>query len=136
MKEKWLMLSTSGVPTLEDKIEQFQMLFFVKVNPHEAITISNISKVIYVDTCDGDPLDDLLSKMNSNYLNTFLQDKSWPDGVRKDFISGLHKYMAALTETSHISKGRTTLYLPAEDLSDIEAAAKDSNQLLSFGLDR
>ena len=70
------MLSTSRVSTIEDKIEQFQMLFFVKVNPHEAITISNISKVIYVDTCDGDPLDDLLNKMNSNYLNIFLQDKS------------------------------------------------------------
>ena len=129
MKEKWLMLSTSGVPTLEDRIEQFQMLFFVKVNPHEAITISNISKVIYVDTCDRDPLDDLLNKMNSNYLNIFLQDKSWSDGMRKDFILVLHKYISALTEASHISKGRTTLYNSADDLSDIEAVAKDKDLL-------
>jgi len=74
-------------------------------------------------------LDDLLSKMNSDYLNKFLQDKSWPDGVRKDFVSGLHKFMAALTEASHLSKGRTNLYIPAEDLSDIEAAAKDKDLL-------
>lgn len=67
--------------------------------------------------------------MSSDYLNAFLQCKSWPDGVRKDFVSGLHKYMAALTEASHIAKGRTTLYIPVEDLSDIEAAAKDKDLL-------
>lgn len=37
--------------------------------------------------------------------------------------------MAALTEASHASKGRTTLYIPIEDLSDIEAAAKDKDLL-------
>ena len=37
--------------------------------------------------------------------------------------------MAALTEASHIAKGRTTLYIPAEDLSDVEAAAKDKDLL-------
>ena len=49
--------------------------------------------------------------------------------MRKDFILVLHKYISALTEASHISKGRTTLYIPAEDLSDIEAAAKDKDLL-------
>lgn len=37
--------------------------------------------------------------------------------------------MAALTEASHASKGRTTLYIPNEDLSDPEAAAKDKDLL-------
>jgi hypothetical protein len=37
--------------------------------------------------------------------------------------------MAALTEASHAAKGRTTLYIPTEDLSDPEAASKDKDLL-------
>lgn len=119
-----LEFSTSGNPS---PTENFQMIYFVKMKVDIPITLHNISEIVHCDSLYGDPLDDLLSKMNSDYLNKFLLDKSWPEGVRKDFTSGLHKFMAALTEASHIAKGRTTLYIPSEDLSDIEAAAKDKD---------
>lgn len=67
--------------------------------------------------------------MNSNFLNDKNAWGSWPEGVRKEFISGLHRFMAAITEASHQSKGRTTLYIPNEDLSDPEQAAKDKDLL-------
>jgi len=105
------------------------MVYFVKIKFDLEINMHNINELIHVDSVNGDSLDDLLNKMNSEYLNKFLNDKSWPEGVRKDFIAGLHKFMAALTEASNISKGRTTLYIPSEDLSDIEAAAKDKDLL-------
>jgi dynein heavy chain len=123
-KESELMFTTSGNPSTG---EQFQMVYFIKMKYDVPITIHNISEVVHIDALYSDPLDDLLSKMSSEYLNKFLQDKSWPDGVRKDFTAGLHKFMAALTEASHISKGRTTLYIPQEDLSSIEVAAKDKD---------
>lgn len=129
LKDKDINFSNSGNPTIEGNIEQFQMIYFVKLKFDEQITMANIKDVVHVDSVEGDPLDDLLNNMNSEYLNKFLNDKSWPEGVRKDFIAGLHKFMAALTEASHISKGRTTLYIPQEDLSDIEAAGKDKDLL-------
>ena len=119
-----LQFSTSHNPSHHN---QFQMVYFIKMLYDVPITLSNISEVVHTDSLYGDPLDNLLSKMNSDYLNRFLQDKTWPEGVRKDFTSGLHRFMAALTEASHIARGRTTLYIPQEDLSDIEAAAKDKD---------
>ena len=41
----------------------------------------------------------------------------------------LHKFMAFLNETTHAARGQTFLYIPDEDLSDIEAASKDKDLL-------
>lgn len=49
MKEKSLMLSTSGVPSIEENIEQFQMVYFCKIiSPQKPITIANIAKAIHI----------------------------------------------------------------------------------------
>ena len=83
-----------------------------------------------VGAIDGDPMSDLLNKLESGPI---IKDKDitkdWPEGVRKDYINGLHKFMAILTEVSHQSKKWTVLYIPNEDLSDPENAAKDKDLL-------
>jgi dynein heavy chain len=65
--------------------------------------------------------------MTAEYLPKLLGEKSWPEGVKKEFVAQLHKFMAASTEASHAPKGRTTLYILDEDLSDVKAAAKDKD---------
>jgi len=65
--------------------------------------------------------------MTASYVPKFLGEKQWPDSVKKDFVAQLHKFMATLTETSHASKGRTTLYIPSEDLSEPDRASKDKD---------
>lgn len=86
---------------------------------------TNLDRILIAGMVDGDPLDDLLSRMNSKYLNTFLTENSWPDGVKKEFVDRLHKFMATITEASHLAKNTTTLYIPHEDLTDPAAAIKD-----------
>lgn len=66
---------------------------------------------------------------------------SWPDSVRKDFVSQLQRCMASLVEASHVAKGKTVLYLPPEEGlggSDAEAAAlvADRAQLQRLALDK
>jgi len=82
-----------------------------------------------VQVVEGDPLDDLLNKMNGGYLPKLLQENTWPDSVKKEFVAQLHKFMATVTEASHASKGRTTLYIPNEELSEPERAANDKDLL-------
>jgi dynein heavy chain len=53
----------------------------------------------------NDPLEDLLEKMNNEYMKKLLQDNDWPDGVKKEFIANLHKFMAFLNETTHAARG-------------------------------
>ena len=110
-------------------MSEIQVCYFIKKRFDVALTIQNIQEILLIGMVDGDPLDDLLSQMNAEFLPKLLGEKNWPEGVKKEFVAQLHKFMAALTEASHASKGRTTLYIPNEDLSDVEAAAKDKDLL-------
>ena len=111
------------------KVEDYQVVYFLKRKGDAMITFANIADIIQVGLIEGDPLDDLLSKMNSEFLPKLLNEKNWPEGVKKEFVAQLHKFMAGLTDASNASKGRTMLYFPHEDLSDPEAASKDKDLL-------
>lgn len=76
-----------------------------------------------------EPLDDLLDTMNKEYIKVLLADNDWPDGVKKDFVANVHKFMAFLNEQTHMARGQTYLYIPQEDLNDPEANAKDRDLL-------
>jgi dynein heavy chain, axonemal len=79
---------------------------------------------------DRDPLDDLLTKMQSEYCPKLLGENDWPDGVKKEFATNLHKFMCTITEASHKRLGRTQLYIPiSEELHDLEAAAREKDQV-------
>jgi len=110
-------------------VAELQVCYFIKKRFDVPITIVNLPEVLLIGLVDGDPLDDLLNQMNAEFLPKLLGEKNWPEAVKKEFVAQLHKFMAALTEASHASKGRTTLYIPNEDLTDIEAAAKDKDLL-------
>jgi dynein heavy chain len=49
--------------------------------------------------------------------------------VKKEFVANLHRFMAFLNEQTHSARGQTYLYIPDEDLTDIEASAKDKDLL-------
>lgn len=88
---------------LKIKSADFQVVFFLKKEISTEITAANITDVVMASAMDRDPLDDLLNKMNMDYVGKLLGENDWPDGVRKEFIANLHKFMAALTEASYMS---------------------------------
>jgi dynein heavy chain len=67
--------------------------------------------------------------MNSEFLNKFTGETEWPDGVKKDFLAALHNFMQTLNEASMQAKGKTFLYIPNEDLNDVDTAAMDKDLL-------
>lgn len=67
--------------------------------------------------------------MNNEFINRFLGENDWPEGVKKDFIASLHTFMMTITEHSMNTKGKTQLYIPSEDLNDIDTAATDKDLL-------
>ena len=58
-----------------------------------------------------------------------LGENDWPENVKKEFVSNLHNFMAVITEASYVAKGMQNLYIPNEDLSDIDTAKKDKDLL-------
>ena len=95
----------------------------------EAITTENLHQAVSFRMIYKEPLDDLLDKMNEDYLKVLLMDNEWPDGVKKEFVASVHKFMAFLNEHTHQARGQTYLYIPQEDLNDPEANAKDRDLL-------
>lgn len=111
------------------RVEDYQVVFYLKLSGKEFITMDNIAKHVMCGMIDRDPLDDLLNKMNMEYCPKLLGENDWPDGVKKEFATNLHKFMCILTEAGHKRVGRTQLYIPNEDLHDVEAAAKEKDQI-------
>jgi dynein heavy chain len=74
-------------------------------------------------------MEDLLETMKTDYAKKLLADNSWPDGVRKEFMSNLHQFMAFLNVSTYEARGQTYLYIPEEDLNDEDAASKDKDLL-------
>ena len=103
------------------------MLFFMKRCGTEPVVISKIDSQVISGMVERDPLDDLLNKMNQDFMPKLLHEDGWPDGVYKEFIANLHKFMSIITEESHKRQGRTYLYIPNEDLSDNDTAVHDKD---------
>ena len=117
-------------PALVRSPQDYQVAYFMKkTNDEGAVTIGNLEERILFGQIATDPLEDLRDKMEGEHMKKLLQENDWPDGVKKEFIANLHGFMAFLHETTHQAKGQTWLYIPDEDLTDFEAAAKDKDLL-------
>ncbi|XXQ31513.1 AAA+ ATPase domain-containing protein [Plasmodiophora brassicae] len=117
-----VVLHTDSMPT---GVPQLQ--YFIKDNGKTLLSIADARDAVQYGIVSGPALDNIFAVMTNLYVPTFLNNSSWPASVRKDFSGQLHKFMANLTETVNHSKGSTILYMPDEDLSDVEAAVADKD---------
>ncbi|KAJ3056564.1 hypothetical protein HK097_005961 [Rhizophlyctis rosea] len=103
-----------------------QVLYLIRTtNADEpTVTIRNFERTIQYGTVSGNAMESLLRLMQGLYIPMFSENKRWPDSVRKELANQTHKFMAQLTDTTYQAKGHTVLYVPSEDLSNVEKAAK------------
>jgi hypothetical protein len=106
-EETNLCVKTTGPPSFYSEggsvnPADYQVVYFLKKVFDKPITYENIEQCIRVGVIEGDPLGDILTKMNTE-LPKLLGEKKWPDGVKEEFVAQLHKFMSALTEASHAS---------------------------------
>jgi dynein heavy chain len=68
--------------------------------------------------------------MNQIYSPLLSCHTTWAASVQNDFLSGMNKFMAALTETCFQRKAQTVLYVPSEDLASKPLAELAQNREL------
>ncbi len=74
----------------------------------------------------GKHFSSLLRIMSGLYAPLFFGNKMWPDSIKNDFASQLHRFLATLTDIRWRMEGITKLYIPKEGLDiPVEQAAKD-----------
>lgn len=96
----------------------------------DVITIDNISSVVFFKKVQSNYLKSLLGVMNNHFIPKLVKDGSWPDNVKKEFLAQLHKFMSGVTETCYEMEGFTELYIPNEDLHNVDGQDKDLIQRL------
>lgn len=111
--------------------QDYQVAYFLKRKKYYGmpITISNIKECVLFKQIGTDPMEDLLEQMKPDYVKKLLSDNTWPDGVRKEFMSNMHTFMNFLNVSTYEARGQTYLYIPDEDLTDEYAAASDKDLL-------
>jgi len=108
--------------------EDKEFYYFIKPETvQEPISGENIESVLLFGRVDERPLDNILDYMNLMFVPAIKSEQKWPESVKKEFMGQLHRFMAILTEESHTRKGTTVLYIPNEDLSDLELAVRDKD---------
>jgi len=89
--------------------------------------MENIQSMVHYGMVGPENLKYLLKVMRGQFIPAFLTDQSWPDNVKKDFISQMHKFMASITEAAFQREHTIRLYIPNEDLSDKQAIMQDKD---------
>jgi dynein heavy chain, axonemal len=68
--------------------------------------------------------------MKSVFAPLMLTNTTWPDTIRKDLNTSMHKFMASLIQCVNEKKGDTVLYIPHMNLAeDVVVAAKNKELL-------
>ncbi|ORZ33974.1 dynein heavy chain and region D6 of dynein motor-domain-containing protein [Catenaria anguillulae PL171] len=93
----------------------------------EPITSMTLLKRVQYGTVTKSLLDSLVTLMNGVYVPLFVENRGWPDTVRKDFAGQLHKFMAVLTDTAFHSQGHTVLYVPKEQLPPLDKLTENKD---------
>ena len=70
--------------------------------------------------------------MKSVFAPLMLTNTSWPDTIRKDLTTSMHKFMANLIQCVNEKKGNTVLYIPHMNLAQDPMAAAKNKELLEL----
>ena len=107
--------------------ENMSLQYFVR-KTDDAVTSTNYYDSVDFGRLSFNALRSLEGSMKGFFLPTLLQQTSWPDSLKKEFTSQVHKFMANLNDTIHQREGKTILYIPQESLDgDAHALASDKD---------
>jgi hypothetical protein len=59
--------------------------------------VTDFEKRVQYGTIEGSMMESFLRLMHGVYIPLFVENQKWPESVKKDFVSQLHKFMAILT---------------------------------------
>ena len=79
---------------------------------HDVVTQRDLEMRILIRLIQKNKLKSLLQFMNTVFIPSIMNESSWPDNVKKEFLTQLHKFMISMTESCFQKEGYTELYIP------------------------
>lgn len=105
------------------------MALICNFSPNYVSSVDKEQKVL-IELIGKNHLKTLVNFMNNTFIPNIIEERSWPDNVRKEFLAQMHKFMTSVTEICYQLEGYTELYIPKEDLSGSDGQDKDLIQRL------
>ncbi|CBZ54592.1 GF18580, related [Neospora caninum Liverpool] len=121
-----LLFSRNRIPPDVRSGQVNEFVFFAK-RTSTPLTKLNLNEQVFFSCIRGDMLKHLLTLISGVYVPFSMKEHGWPETIRKDFTGQLQRFLATVTETVYQAKGATLLYVPIDDLSDLEVALKDKD---------
>ncbi|KAM3857822.1 dynein axonemal heavy chain 2 [Diretmus argenteus] len=81
-------------------------------------------------TVRGNPTQSLLRLMNAVHVPLVTRSTAWPERVKNNYTSDLHRFLTRLTDSSSRTEGNTLLYIPMEGLQHSPKEARKDKMLV------
>ncbi|KAF5911845.1 hypothetical protein HPG69_015823, partial [Diceros bicornis minor] len=95
---------------------QNQIVYFIRHAP-VPITPENFEATVQFGTVRGSYIPALLRLLSGVFAPQIFTNTTWPESIRNNFASHLHRFLACLTDTRYKLEGHTVLYIPAEAMN-------------------
>ncbi|EAX96997.1 Dynein heavy chain family protein [Trichomonas vaginalis G3] len=86
---------------------------------------NNLTSCIQWGHVQGRAVNTLLTSLEGFYLPLFVKSQYLPDSIHQDIMPEMNKFLGFVTDSSNSFYGETILYIPHEDLTNIEACVQD-----------
>jgi dynein heavy chain len=93
----------------------------------QAIDEKNISSTIFFGSFTGSAEASLVSLVKNLFLVDVRENRTWPLALKKDLIASLERFMTNMNDIACSTSGKTILYIPQDDLSNIKECALDKD---------
>ncbi|KAM4749227.1 dynein axonemal heavy chain 2 [Rhinophrynus dorsalis] len=102
-----------------------QLMYFIR-KQRTRLNPENMEETLQFGCIRGSYIVALLRLMNGLYAPYIFSNTTWPESIRNNFSSHVHRFLATLTDTRYKLQGHTVLYIPIEAMKlGVEAAIKD-----------
>ena len=107
--------------------ENYNLAFFIKKDIKKKYNENHyvLEELIVNDYIYGNVNKYFLDQMNEKYIPFILNELKWPEGIKKELIANLHKFMINLSQTYFADRKQVVLYIPKENISDSEIKDKE-----------
>ena len=114
-------LVLSSIPPPVDTRE---VVYFLRRNQNKP-DFSNLTNCVQWGQIHGRAVNTLLTALEGFMMPLFVKSDYLHDSIRSDLMPGMNKFLGFITETANSFYGQTVLYVPQEDLSDVQACSQN-----------
>ncbi|KAL0236923.1 hypothetical protein PCE1_000320 [Barthelona sp. PCE] len=106
---------TTALPELSvirvDEQDKMNLCFFIRTTP-EIISFDVIQEQLHWANMCGEPHMVLLTFLKTFVVTAVSEERDWPESVKNEYISHLHRFLANFTEITYNRHDQTVLYIP------------------------